>query len=178
LNNGVTGGVAQAIVEFSASCASPALGAKKLKKSPERRGCFYGDGDAKRSDRTMPLSTLPINWAALQNGSDIRGVALDGVAGEVVNLPPDVVATLGKAFATWLSAELSIPTAELAIAVGRDSRLSGPTLMQAVIDGMTALGCRVLRRGHGLDPGDVYEHRAARFRLPRRDHANRQPPAL
>lgn len=92
----------------------------------------------------MPLSTTPINWVALQNGSDIRGVALDGVAGEAINLTPDVVTTLGKAFATWLAAELNIPTAELAIAVGRDSRLSGPTLMQAVISGMTALGCRVM----------------------------------
>jgi phosphomannomutase len=64
--------------------------------------------------------------------------------GEAVNLTPEVVTTLGKAFATWLAAELEYPYAELAIAVGRDSRLSGPTLMQAGIDGMTALGCRVM----------------------------------
>ncbi|WP_040697207.1 phosphomannomutase/phosphoglucomutase [Nodosilinea nodulosa] len=92
----------------------------------------------------MPLSTTPTNWAALQNGSDIRGVALDGVAGEAVNLTPDVANLLGKAFATWLADELSLPATDLAIAVGRDSRLSGPTLMAAVIDGMTALGCRVM----------------------------------
>lgn len=92
----------------------------------------------------MPLSTMPINWAALQNGSDIRGVALDGVVGEIVNLTPDVVTTLGQAFATWLAADLEVSTAELTIAVGRDSRLSGPTLMQAIIEGMTSLGCRVL----------------------------------
>ncbi|MEO1068682.1 MAG: phosphomannomutase/phosphoglucomutase [Cyanobacteria bacterium J06638_6] len=87
---------------------------------------------------------MPINWAALQNGSDIRGVALDGVVGEIVNLTPDVVTTLGQAFATWLAADLEVSTAELTIAVGRDSRLSGPTLMQAIIEGMTSLGCRVL----------------------------------
>lgn len=92
----------------------------------------------------MPPSTTSINWAALQNGSDIRGVALEGVAGQAVNLTPDVATILGKAFATWLASELSLPAAELAIAVGRDSRLSGPTLMQAVIDGMASLGCRVL----------------------------------
>lgn len=100
----------------------------------------------------MPLSTTPFNWAALQNGSDIRGVALDGVAGEAVNLTPAVVTTLGKAFATWLSAELSIPAVDLAIAVGRDSRLSGPTLMQAAIAGMTALGCRVMDVGMASTP--------------------------
>ncbi|WP_242024733.1 MULTISPECIES: phosphomannomutase/phosphoglucomutase [unclassified Phormidium] len=92
----------------------------------------------------MPPSTTSINWAALQNGSDIRGVALEGVAGQAVNLTPEVVTILGKAFATWLSSELNIPAAELAIAVGRDSRLSGPTLMQAVIEGMASLGCRVM----------------------------------
>lgn len=91
----------------------------------------------------MPPSTT-INWATLQNGSDIRGVALEGVAGEAVNLTPEVVTILGKAFATWLSSELSLPAAELTIAVGRDSRLSGPALMQAVIDGMASLGCRVM----------------------------------
>ncbi|MGB3203249.1 MAG: phosphomannomutase/phosphoglucomutase [Nodosilinea sp.] len=92
----------------------------------------------------MPPSTTSINWATLQNGSDIRGVALTGIPDQAVNLTPAVVTTLGKAFATWLAAELNIPTARLTIAVGRDSRLSGPELMQAAIAGMTSLGCRVL----------------------------------
>lgn len=100
----------------------------------------------------MPLSTTSINWAALQNGSDIRGVALEGVPGESVNLTLDVVTILGKAFATWLADELSVPTARLSIAVGRDSRLSGPTLMQAVIAGMTSLGCRVMDVGMASTP--------------------------
>ncbi len=100
----------------------------------------------------MPPSTMTTTWAALQNGSDIRGVALEGVPGEAVNLTPAVVTTLGKAFATWLAAELSIPTARLTIAVGRDSRLSGPTLMQAAIEGMAALGCRVMDVGMASTP--------------------------
>ncbi|MBD2229964.1 phosphomannomutase/phosphoglucomutase [Phormidium tenue] len=100
----------------------------------------------------MPPSTTSINWAALQNGSDIRGVALEGVAGQAVNLTPDVATILGKAFATWLASELGLPAAELAIAVGRDSRLSGPTLMQAVIDGMASLGCRVMDVGMASTP--------------------------
>jgi phosphomannomutase len=96
--------------------------------------------------------SITTNWAALQNGSDIRGVALEGVSGETVNLTPDVVTALGKAFATWLSSELAIPAGELAIAVGRDSRLSGPTLMQAVIEGMASLGCRVMDVGMASTP--------------------------
>jgi len=73
----------------------------------------------------MVLSTTPVNWAALQNGSDIRGVALAGVPGEPVNLTPAVAATLGQAFVTWLGSQLAKPTTELTLAVGRDSRLSG-----------------------------------------------------
>lgn len=98
----------------------------------------------------MPLTQ--INWAALQNGSDIRGVALEGVPGEAVNLTPEVVTTLGRAFATWLATELSIPADELTIAAGRDSRLSGPALVQALIEGMASLGCRVLDVGMASTP--------------------------
>ncbi|MBD2256540.1 phosphomannomutase/phosphoglucomutase [Pseudanabaena sp. FACHB-2040] len=100
----------------------------------------------------MALSTAQVNWAALQNGSDIRGVALDGVPDEAVNLTPDVVTILGKAFVTWLASQLEKPAAELTIAVGRDSRLSGPTLMQAVIEGMAALSSRVYDVGMASTP--------------------------
>jgi phosphomannomutase len=82
-------------------------------------------------------------WKKLQNGSDIRGVALDGVEGESVNLPPEVAATLGQAFVTWLSTKTAKSPADLTISVGRDSRISGPVLMQAVMEGMAATGCSV-----------------------------------
>jgi phosphomannomutase len=91
----------------------------------------------------MTLSTAPVNWTALQNGSDIRGVALPGIPDEAVNLTPAVVATLAQAFVTWLAAELNQPIADLTIAIGRDSRLSGPQLMTAAIAAMAALGTRV-----------------------------------
>ena len=100
----------------------------------------------------MPLFTTPVNWAALQNGSDIRGVALEGGPGEAVNLTPEVVTTLGQAFVTWLATSLDKPATDLTIAIGRDSRLSGPTLMQAAIAGMTALGSRVLDVGMASTP--------------------------
>ena len=86
----------------------------------------------------MPPKTF--DWPQLQNGSDIRGVALDGVAGEAVNLTADIVKILGQAFATWLSQTLNKPLAELTIGVGRDSRISGPQLMASVLTGMTHLG--------------------------------------
>lgn len=84
-----------------------------------------------------------IDWKKLQNGSDIRGVALEGVPDESVNLTPDVAKTLGNAFAQWLGTQIEKPIPELTFAIGRDSRLSGETLSQSVMEGIAIAGCKV-----------------------------------
>ena len=43
-----------------------------------------------------------MDWKKLQNGSDIRGVALDGIEGESVNLTNEVTTALAQAFVAWL----------------------------------------------------------------------------
>jgi phosphomannomutase len=83
------------------------------------------------------------NWQKLQNGSDIRGVAIAGVPNEAVNLTPEIAKILGQAFATWLAEKLDKATTDLLISVGRDSRLSGAELMQSVIEGINSLGSQV-----------------------------------
>ena len=83
------------------------------------------------------------NWTKLQNGSDIRGVAIAGIANEDVNLTPEIVKILGQAFASWLSQKLDKPISDLLISVGRDSRLSGAALTHAVIEGIISLGSQV-----------------------------------
>ena len=80
------------------------------------------------------------NWNKLQNGSDIRGIALEGVKDENVNLTPEVATILGQAFVMWLSRQVNKPSTELIVAVGRDSRLSGSALMSATLDGITDAG--------------------------------------
>ncbi|TVQ48196.1 MAG: phosphomannomutase/phosphoglucomutase [Gloeocapsa sp. DLM2.Bin57] len=92
------------------------------------------------------------NWTKLQNGSDIRGVALPGIPNESVNLTPTVAKTLGQAFSTWLSQTLSQPTTALTISLGRDSRLSGPQLTEAVTEGITSTGANVLDFGIASTP--------------------------
>jgi phosphomannomutase len=92
------------------------------------------------------------NWNKLQNGSDIRGIALEGVPTENVNLTPEIAKILGQAFATWLSQQVNKSTHELTIGVGRDSRLSGPAIMQAVMDGITSLGSQVNDFGMASTP--------------------------
>ena len=84
-----------------------------------------------------------IDWKKLQNGSDIRGVAIEGVAEEAVNLTPEVAKTLGNAFVRWLRQQVDKSSTEMTIAIGRDSRLSGETLSQSVIEGIAIAGCQV-----------------------------------
>ena len=98
----------------------------------------------------MNLQTL--NWSKLQNGSDIRGVAIAGVPNEPVNLTPEIAHRLGQAFVTWLAIKMGKSTDTLRLAVGRDSRISGPELADGAMTGMTALGSDVLDVGMASTP--------------------------
>lgn len=82
-----------------------------------------------------------MDWKKLQNGSDIRGVALEGVEGENVNLTTDVAHTLGMAFVAWLKKKNG--DEQPAVAIGTDSRLSGPDLKKAFASGVAAAGSDV-----------------------------------
>ena len=86
----------------------------------------------------------------LQNGSDIRGVAMDGVDGEKVNLTQEVVMKIGYAFAQWLMNR--IQKSRLAIAVGRDSRLTGKVLAEAITKGLVSKGATVYVCGISTTP--------------------------
>ncbi len=77
-------------------------------------------------------------WLSLQNGSDVRGVALEGVQGQPVTLTPAIARTIGRAFATWLAGKKGDGT--LRIAVGHDSRLSADVIKRAVFQGVAAAG--------------------------------------
>lgn len=92
------------------------------------------------------------NWKNLQNGSDIRGVAIAGVPDEPVNLTPEITQQLGQAFVTGLVSKLGKAAVDLQIGVGRDSRISGPELMKGVMEGMAALGCQVYDCGIASTP--------------------------
>jgi phosphomannomutase len=92
-----------------------------------------------------------VNWKKLQNGSDIRGVAIDGVKGEPVNLTPQVVFRLGQAFVYWLKSK-SNKSRGLTVSVGRDSRLSGPELAKELMEGLKSAGADVLDFGLASTP--------------------------
>ncbi|MGO5358736.1 phosphomannomutase/phosphoglucomutase [Anaerofustis sp. LCP19S3_F7] len=72
----------------------------------------------------------------LQNGSDVRGIALEGVKGEEVNLTNEASYKIAKAFSIWLKKRLNKDSVK--ITLGRDSRLSGPALAKNVMKGLSS----------------------------------------
>ncbi|TWU40932.1 phosphohexomutase domain-containing protein [Novipirellula artificiosorum] len=100
------------------------------------------------------------NYQKLQNGSDVRGVAIEGVEGEPVTLNEQIARTIGYAFAQWLETRLG--KSELRVAVGHDSRLSSDVLKTAVFQGLEKGGCFVFDCGLASTPAmymsTVFEH--------------------
>ena len=41
-------------------------------------------------------------YLQLKNGTDVRGIATEGIAGEEVNLTPEAAEAIAEAFAEWL----------------------------------------------------------------------------
>ena len=81
----------------------------------------------------------------LQNGSDIRGVAIEGVEGEDVTLTANSAAKIGKAFVEWFCKKTGKKAEELKIGLGRDSRITGPSLLNAMSCGILSAGANVVR---------------------------------
>lgn len=87
------------------------------------------------------------NYFKLQNGSDVRGVALDGVPGESVNLTNKETYYMAASFAKWLSEKTGKSTTDLTISIGCDSRLSADDLKLGIFSGLGNLGVKVLDCG-------------------------------
>ena len=92
------------------------------------------------------------NIMKLQNGSDIRGVAIEGVEGENVNLTPQIAKQIGCAYVSWLAKKLDVDATALRIGVGRDSRVTGPALADALMEGMLSAGAMVTDCGMATTP--------------------------
>ena len=91
-----------------------------------------------------------LDYMHLQNGSDIRGVALEGAAGENVTLDRDAVIHIARGFAAWLRRERG--GAPLRVALGRDSRLSGEALAGWLAQELSRLGLSVTDMGLATTP--------------------------
>ena len=91
-----------------------------------------------------------MDYSKLQNGSDIRGVALEGIEGQHINLTEQACKDIGRGFALWLKEKAGKDT--LRVAVGRDSRLSGPDLCNWICQAMVEQGLQVTNFGMASTP--------------------------
>jgi len=82
---------------------------------------------------------VSIDWKKLQNGSDIRGVAIEK-GDEKVNLTPETASCIGAAFVKWLSEKKGVAISNLKISIGMDSRITGPALKEGLAYGITSSG--------------------------------------
>ncbi len=92
-----------------------------------------------------------MDYKKLQNGSDIRGVALEGIEGQPITLTEPVCRDIGRGFALWLMQKTG-KTDGLRVAVGRDSRLSGEMLCGWICEAMVAQGLHVTDFGMASTP--------------------------
>ncbi len=58
-------------------------------------------------------------YKQFKSGTDIRGVATEGVAGQPVNLTDEVIEKMADGFVLWLAEKVNKQPCELKIAVGR-----------------------------------------------------------
>lgn len=89
-----------------------------------------------------------MDWMALKSGTDVRGTAV----GEGTTLRNDVAEALGMAFAQWVAAKCQKPVNDIRIAIGRDSRITGPDLLAATARGICRTGASVMDFGMCTTP--------------------------
>ena len=88
----------------------------------------------------------------LQNGSDIRGTALDSVPGEKINLTPRIASQIGASFGRWLAKKSGKNINDLKICIGRDPRISGKILSEALILGIKSCNIEAFDAGLASTP--------------------------
>ena len=81
-----------------------------------------------------------MSYLSLKSGSDVRGIAV----GEDATLTTDVAKTLGMTFVGMLAKKEGKPASAIRVALGRDSRISGPELLAAAAEGIVAAGATAI----------------------------------
>lgn len=92
------------------------------------------------------------NYKKLQNGSDIRGIALTGVPGEMPNLTVDEARDIAVGFLIWLKDKTGKEIKDITIAIGRDPRVSGKRLLDGLMEGFGPYGIKVFDCGLASTP--------------------------
>ncbi len=81
-----------------------------------------------------------MDYMYLKSGTDVRGTAIETPEGGPVQLTDETVADIARAFLVWCERHMDIPAHRLKLAVGRDSRLSGPRIAGAIREALLPYG--------------------------------------
>ena len=86
----------------------------------------------------------------LRNESDIRGVASEGIEGQHINLTDEAIYELACGFFAWLGKRVGKDS--LKVGVGRDSRISGPRILEAIKKAAADMGVALYDTGLASTP--------------------------
>ena len=92
------------------------------------------------------------NLTKLQNGSDIRGIACEGIPDEEVNLNREIAGKIGGAFTEWLSQKVNKEASALRICIGSDPRISGDELKDGALSAVNSCGAQGYDAGLASTP--------------------------
>ncbi len=93
---------------------------------------------------------MHLDLVQLASGSDIRGVALETENGPTPELTDNAAMKIGYAFNKWYEKKFGKKLE--AVAIGRDPRLTGPNLAQAISLGLIVAGSNVYDTGLATSP--------------------------
>jgi len=93
-----------------------------------------------------------VDFKKLQNGSDIRGVAIATEGGPEVNLNKEVAGQITGAFIYWLSKKVQKNPVMLKVCVGHDPRLSAGELKEGVLEAISLWGAEGCDAGLSTTP--------------------------
>lgn len=93
----------------------------------------------------------------LQNGSDVRGVALEGEKGRKVDLTPAAVEAIVESFGEWVVNGMENKGEDVRISLGRDPRVTGSSECCRVFGSCSCRLCG-FRYGIGYYSGLFHEY--------------------
>lgn len=121
---------------------------KKIWLSFSRKPAFFTKGLPDLGNTHFERMDFMGNLLELKNGSDIRGIAI-ATAEQSANLTPETIRQIAGGLLAWSHKQNKRPPL---IGIGRDSRLSGPDLADALIQELLAGGGDVIDFGLATTP--------------------------
>ena len=126
-----------------------------LRRTKIKTVCFTSTGYTcvvKWQGTSFVLEEKMIDFTKLQNGSDIRGVAIQTEGGAEPNLTKETAGRITGAYIYWLSKKVQKNPVMLKVCVGQDSRISGDMLKEGVLEAIALWGAEGYDAGLSTTP--------------------------